>query len=97
LFQAANPNCLLEDFVRWYSPRDWIETNDDITTTDDTPPDNVVNQSDVAPDNHNQPDVTIDNQPDVAPDNQQSEGWDDDWAMVEEVVNSPIAKVCIHQ
>ena len=24
-FQAANPGCLLEDFVRWYSPRDWIE------------------------------------------------------------------------
>ncbi len=23
--QAANPSCLLEDFVRWYSPRDWIE------------------------------------------------------------------------
>ena len=24
LFQAANPGCLLEDFVRWYSPFDWI-------------------------------------------------------------------------
>jgi hypothetical protein len=23
-FQAANPGCALEDFVRWYSPRDWI-------------------------------------------------------------------------
>ena len=23
--QAANPGCLLADFVRWYSPRDWIE------------------------------------------------------------------------
>ena len=23
--QAANPGCVLEDFVRWYSPRDWIE------------------------------------------------------------------------
>lgn len=22
--QAANPGCLLEDFVRWYSPNDWI-------------------------------------------------------------------------
>ena len=22
--QAANPGCLLEDFIRWYSPRDWI-------------------------------------------------------------------------
>ena len=25
LFQAANPGCLLEDFVRWYSPRDWLD------------------------------------------------------------------------
>ncbi|XP_010604488.1 rab3 GTPase-activating protein catalytic subunit isoform X2 [Fukomys damarensis] len=24
-FKAANPGCLLEDFVRWYSPRDYIE------------------------------------------------------------------------
>ena len=23
--QAANPGSLLEDFVRWYSPRDWVE------------------------------------------------------------------------
>jgi len=24
-FKAANPDCILEDFVRWHSPRDWIE------------------------------------------------------------------------
>lgn len=24
-FQAANPGCVLEDFVRWYSPRDYVE------------------------------------------------------------------------
>ena len=23
--QGANPGCVLEDFVRWYSPRDWVE------------------------------------------------------------------------
>lgn len=23
--QAANPGCVLEDFVRWYSPRDYVE------------------------------------------------------------------------
>jgi len=28
-FQAANPGCMLEDFVRWYSPRDWREGGDD--------------------------------------------------------------------
>lgn len=25
-FKAANPGCVLEDFVRWYSPRDYVET-----------------------------------------------------------------------
>lgn len=24
--QAANPGSILEDFIRWYSPRDWIES-----------------------------------------------------------------------
>ncbi|XP_006880869.1 PREDICTED: rab3 GTPase-activating protein catalytic subunit [Elephantulus edwardii] len=24
-FKAANPGCILEDFVRWYSPRDYVE------------------------------------------------------------------------
>ncbi len=28
--QAANPGCVLEDFVRWYSPRDWIEGKEEI-------------------------------------------------------------------
>jgi Rab3 GTPase-activating protein catalytic subunit len=23
-FKAANPGCILADFVRWYSPRDWL-------------------------------------------------------------------------
>jgi hypothetical protein len=23
-FKAANPFCVLEDFVRWHSPKDWI-------------------------------------------------------------------------
>ncbi len=26
-FKAANPGCLLEDFVRWYSPRDWVQSD----------------------------------------------------------------------
>uniref|UniRef100_A0A5B7AQQ7 Rab3GAP catalytic subunit conserved domain-containing protein n=1 Tax=Davidia involucrata TaxID=16924 RepID=A0A5B7AQQ7_DAVIN len=25
-FKAANPGCILEDFVRWHSPPDWMET-----------------------------------------------------------------------
>ena len=24
-FRAANPGAVLGDFVRWYSPRDWID------------------------------------------------------------------------
>nr|CAD7259140.1 unnamed protein product [Timema shepardi] len=28
-FQAANPGACLEDFIRWYSPRDWIEEGGD--------------------------------------------------------------------
>lgn len=35
--QAANPGCVLEDFVRWYSPRDYVEevveTDGDTVTT----------------------------------------------------------------
>jgi Rab3 GTPase-activating protein catalytic subunit len=27
-FKAANPGCVLEDFVRWYSPRDWVENEE---------------------------------------------------------------------
>jgi Rab3 GTPase-activating protein catalytic subunit len=27
-FKAANPQCCLEDFVRWHSPRDYIEKDD---------------------------------------------------------------------
>nr|CAD7572545.1 unnamed protein product [Timema californicum] len=28
-FKAANPGACLEDFIRWYSPRDWIEEGGD--------------------------------------------------------------------
>ncbi|XP_021288736.1 uncharacterized protein LOC110419927 [Herrania umbratica] len=34
-FKAANPGCILEDFVRWHSPPDWTETE----------PSNEVNSS----------------------------------------------------
>ena len=27
-FKAANPGAVLGDFVRWYSPRDWIDENE---------------------------------------------------------------------
>jgi hypothetical protein len=28
-FKAANPHAVLGDFVRWYSPKDWIEDDND--------------------------------------------------------------------
>lgn len=27
-FKAANPQAKIEDFIRWYSPKDWIEARD---------------------------------------------------------------------
>jgi hypothetical protein len=27
-FKAANPGCILADFVRWHSPKDWIENSE---------------------------------------------------------------------
>ncbi|GER54901.1 Rab3 GTPase-activating protein catalytic subunit [Striga asiatica] len=33
-FKAANPGCILEDFVRWHSPPDWME-NETSNDTDD--------------------------------------------------------------
>ncbi|XP_071907560.1 uncharacterized protein [Coffea arabica] len=36
-FKAANPGCILEDFVRWHSPPDWMEgdINDEADETSD--------------------------------------------------------------
>ncbi|PWA79956.1 rab3 GTPase-activating protein catalytic subunit [Artemisia annua] len=36
-FKAANPGCILEDFIRWHSPPDWTEslTDDDTKESDD--------------------------------------------------------------
>lgn len=31
-FQAANPGAEIEDFIRWHSPRDWIE--EEVVTSD---------------------------------------------------------------
>ncbi|XP_033871211.3 rab3 GTPase-activating protein catalytic subunit-like isoform X1 [Acipenser ruthenus] len=30
-FKAANPGCCLEDFVRWYSPRDYVEEEGELS------------------------------------------------------------------
>ncbi|XP_072180720.1 rab3 GTPase-activating protein catalytic subunit-like [Diadema setosum] len=34
-FKAANPGCALEDFVRWYSPRDWVDVDDPLMPADE--------------------------------------------------------------
>ena len=36
MLQAANPGCKLEDFVRWYSPRDYITQAEVESETGDT-------------------------------------------------------------
>lgn len=33
-FKAANPGCILEDFIRWYSPPDWMEEESDSRVND---------------------------------------------------------------
>ena len=33
-FKAANPGCILEDFIRWYSPRDLIQIEEPSTQTE---------------------------------------------------------------
>ncbi|KAL3639978.1 hypothetical protein CASFOL_014946 [Castilleja foliolosa] len=35
-FKAANPGCILEDFVRWHSPPDWMENEIPNNDLDDT-------------------------------------------------------------
>ncbi|KAJ3085333.1 Rab3 GTPase-activating protein catalytic subunit [Quaeritorhiza haematococci] len=37
-FKAANPHATLEDFVRWHSPRDWIEEEDRPESQQQLPP-----------------------------------------------------------
>ena len=43
-FKAANPGCILEDFVRWYSPRDYIVVGEN---GEDVPMDEVEARSKV--------------------------------------------------
>ncbi|MCH94210.1 rab3 GTPase-activating protein catalytic subunit-like, partial [Trifolium medium] len=33
-FKAANPGCILEDFVRWHSPPDWTDNEACIEDSD---------------------------------------------------------------
>lgn len=35
-FKAANPGCILEDFVRWHSPPDWEPAGDVERKEDDS-------------------------------------------------------------
>ncbi|KAF5807449.1 putative Rab3 GTPase-activating protein catalytic subunit [Helianthus annuus] len=39
-FKAANPGCILEDFVRWHSPPDWMEPATDDVSKDSLDGDN---------------------------------------------------------
>jgi hypothetical protein len=35
-FKAANPGCVLADFIRWHSPRDWITETENGEALEDT-------------------------------------------------------------
>lgn len=35
-FKAANPDAVLEDFIRWHSPRDWIENDESINSPENS-------------------------------------------------------------
>lgn len=35
-FKAANPGCVLEDFIRWHSPPDWSEMESTVEANDST-------------------------------------------------------------
>ena len=76
--QAANPGCLLEDFVRWYSPRDWIEGEEEEVMTS-------------LPDNTTPLDPSTGSSKDSAPTKErlqyeemgEGDGWEDeDWDVV---------------
>ena len=76
--QAANPGCLLEDFVRWYSPRDWIEGEEEEVMTS-------------LPDNTTLLDPSTGSSKDSAPTKErlqyeetgEGDGWEDeDWDVV---------------
>merc|ERR1712228_145332 len=43
-FKAANPKCLLEDFIRWYSPNDWIVDDHAQMNNDEDMNENEVSQ-----------------------------------------------------
>ncbi|KAI8822616.1 Rab3 GTPase-activating protein catalytic subunit-domain-containing protein [Fimicolochytrium jonesii] len=47
-FKAANPGCTMEDFVRWWSPRDWIE-NTGAGKFDDTQEEEARGQQSAVP------------------------------------------------
>lgn len=36
--KAANPGCVVEDFIRWYSPRDFIEADEEIDASEEAVP-----------------------------------------------------------
>jgi Rab3 GTPase-activating protein catalytic subunit len=78
-FKAANPGCLLEDFVRWYSPRDWIEGEEEEVVTS-LPANTTSSKSTTGSDDN--PLVHGDSEHHGEDDNK-GDGWEeDDWDVV---------------
>ncbi len=47
-FKAANPNCILEDFVRWYSPRDWVEIEEKQINPDKPDEEKIIKKNELS-------------------------------------------------
>ncbi|KAK9133348.1 hypothetical protein Scep_012876 [Stephania cephalantha] len=47
-FKAANPGCILEDFVRWHSPPDWTETDNKVEEDKNIASLDMIDSGDVA-------------------------------------------------
>ncbi|KAK9155674.1 hypothetical protein Sjap_003154 [Stephania japonica] len=47
-FKAANPGCILEDFVRWHSPPDWTETDNNVEEDKNVESSDTFDSGDVA-------------------------------------------------
>ncbi|KAK9151705.1 hypothetical protein Syun_010014 [Stephania yunnanensis] len=47
-FKAANPGCILEDFVRWHSPPDWTETDNKVEEDKNIASLDTIDSGDVA-------------------------------------------------
>ena len=71
----------MEDFVRWYSPRDWIACDHTSASHDHSYSGNSNTPSDPV---DTTGDVTNNSTTDDITNNSNTTGWDEDWAEIDE-------------